>query len=145
MLYHIPKLMTPELLAALYSMGHGDELVITDGNFPASSHSRQHCIDLPGANSTQALESILSLLPVDSYVDNPFATMAVVDSHTDIPPAVIDFSNVLREVASFNELPLSLERFDFYARAKRACVIVRTSDRRPYANIILKKGVINEN
>jgi L-fucose mutarotase len=142
MLYKIPSLITPELLYAMRAMGHGDELLITDANFPATSHG-QECIRLSGVDSSEALAAILTLLPIDTFVDNPFITMAVVDQPDVTPPAVIDFAQIIQAKTAFRSSPIGLERFEFYERAKKAFVIVQTSDIRPYANIIVKKGVIN--
>lgn len=142
MLYKIPSLLTPELLYAMRAMGHGDELVITDANFPATSHG-QECIRLSGVNSSEALAAILTLLPIDTFVDNPFATMEIVDHPETIPPTVEDFTQIIQKKTSFTSSPKGLERFEFYQRAKKAFVIIQTSDIRPYANIMVKKGVIN--
>lgn len=142
MLYHIPSIITPELLYALRAMGHGDELVITDANFPAASHGQQ-CLYISGVTSSEILSAILTLLPIDSFVEQPFATMAVVDRPESIPQAVLDFIKVIQHRSHPNTSIQSLERFEFYERAKRAFIIIQTSDIRPYANIILKKGNIN--
>lgn len=142
MLYNIPSLITPELLYAMRAMGHGDELLITDANFPATSHG-QECIRLSGVNSSEALTAILTLLPIDTFVDNPFVTMEVVNQPDTTPPAVKDFSQIIQEKTTFRSSPEGLERFEFYERAKKTFVIIQTSDIRPYANIIIKKGVIN--
>lgn len=142
MLYHIPSLITPELLYAMKAMGHGDELLITDANFPATSHGRE-CIRLSGVDSSEALSAILTLLPIDTFVDNPFTTMETVDHPDIIPPTVEDFTQIIRNKTQFTSSPKGLERFEFYERAKKSFVIIQTSDIRPYANIIVKKGVIN--
>jgi len=142
MLYNIPSLITPELLYAMRAMGHGDELLITDANFPATSHG-QECIRLSGVNSSEALAAILTLLPIDTFVDNPFITMEVVDNPDIRPPTVQDFTQIIQKKTAFSSSPVGLERFEFYERAKKAFVIIQTSDIRPYANIIIKKGVIN--
>lgn len=142
MLYNIPRLITPELLYAMRAMGHGDELLITDANFPATSHGKE-CIRLSGVDSSEALSAILSLLPIDTFVDNPFVTMEVVDRPDITPPTVQDFAQIIQEKTTFRSSPVGLERFKFYERAKKAFVIIQTSDIRPYANIIIKKGVIN--
>ncbi|MBD5770861.1 RbsD/FucU family protein [Marinomonas colpomeniae] len=144
MLYNIPSLITPELLYAMRAMGHGDELLITDANFPATSHGHgQECIRLSGVDSSEALTAILALLPIDTFVDNPFTTMSVVDQPDITPPTVQDFAQIIQKQTAFNYSPVGLERFEFYERAKKAFVIIQTSDIRPYANIIIKKGVIN--
>ncbi|MBJ7539376.1 RbsD/FucU family protein [Marinomonas transparens] len=148
MLYNIPSLITPELLYAMRAMGHGDELVIVDTNFPAQSHGKQ-CIRLSGVDVSQALAAILTLLPIDTFVENPFATMQVVGDPDAIPPAVQEFTDIIQKKAATQQTeeqqpPVGLERFDFYERAKKAFVIIQTSDSRLYANIIIKKGIIND-
>ncbi|RBP83707.1 ribose ABC transporter [Marinomonas rhizomae] len=142
MLYHVPNIITPELLYAMRAMGHGDELLITDANFPATSHG-QECIRLAGVDSSEALSAILTLLPIDTFVENPFITMEIVDHPETIPPTVEDFTQIIQQKTPFLSSPKGLERFEFYERAKKAFVIIQTSDIRPYANIIVKKGVIN--
>ncbi|WP_417537757.1 RbsD/FucU family protein [Marinomonas sp.] len=142
MLYHIPSIITPELLYAMRAMGHGDELLITDANFPATSHGRE-CIRLSGVNSSEALSAILTLLPIDTFVENPFITMETVDHPEIVPPTVEDFTQIILKKTNITTRPIGLERFEFYERAKKAFVIIQTSDIRPYANIFVKKGVIN--
>lgn len=142
MLFNIPSIITPELLYAMRAMGHGDELLITDANFPATSHG-QKCIPLSGVDSSEALAAILTLLPIDTFVENPFVTMETVDHPEKTPPAVEDFTQIIKQKTEFPSSPKGLERFEFYERAKKAFVIIQTSDIRPYANIFIKKGVIN--
>lgn len=142
MLYHIPSIITPELLYAMRAMGHGDELLITDANFPATSHGRE-CIRLSGVNSSEALSAILTLLPIDTFIENPFVIMEAVDNPEITPPTVEDFTEIIRQKTSHTSSLTGLERFAFYKRAKTAFVIIQTSDIRPYANIMIKKGVIN--
>jgi L-fucose mutarotase len=141
MLLGLDPLLTPELLMILAAMGHGDELTIADANYPATSNAKR-LVRLDGANTTQALAAILSVLPLDSFVDNPVHCMQVVGDPDAIPPAVADFQTVVDRLAGFPEKIGMIERFAFYERAKRSFAIVATSERRLYGNVILKKGVI---
>lgn len=140
MLKHIPQNLSPELLKILMEMGHGDELVISDGNFPAASHAAR-LTRLDGQLIPAVLESILTLMPLDTYVDEPVIYMA---TPKEEPRPVIwkEYGNILIETGNrFAEIA-EIDRFAFYARAKKAYAIVTTSETALYANIILKKGVI---
>jgi L-fucose mutarotase len=138
MLKSINPLLAGELLAILSDMGHGDEIVITDANFPADAVA-QRLVRLPGISATDALEAVLSVLPLDDFVDLPAAAM-------DAPgqrPAIYPEFEALLEKAEGRAIKLDpIERFAFYDRAKQAYAIVATGERRLYANIILKKGVL---
>ena len=141
MLRGIDPLLTPELLMILRAMGHGDEIAIVDANYPALSNAKR-LVRLDGANTTQALEAILSVLPLDSFVDNPAHCMQVVGKPYEIPPAVAEFQKVVDRLAGCPEKIGMIERFAFYTRAKQSFAIVATAERRLYGNIILTKGVI---
>lgn len=141
MLRGINPLLTPELLLTLRAMGHGDEITIVDANYPALSNAKR-LVRLDGADTTEALEAILSVLPLDSFVENPAFCMQVVGKPEEIPPAVADFQKVVDRLSGFPEKIAMLERFAFYARAKQSFAIVATAERRLYGNIILTKGVI---
>lgn len=143
MLRNIPKLLSPELLACLSAMGHGDEIVICDANFPGVSHANRY-FRIDGATATDALSAILQLLPLDSYVDSPALTMAVVGDAKAVPVIVAEFQEIIMTTADNPANLSSLERFDFYDRAKSAFAIVQTNESRLYGNIILKKGVISD-
>lgn len=141
MLRGIDPLLTPELLMILRAMGHGDEIAIVDANFPAVS-SALRLVRLDGANATQALGAILSLMPLDSFVEDPTACMQVVGKPEQIPPAAADFQKIIDRLSGFPKKITMVERFAFYDRAKQCFAIVATGERRLYGNIILKKGVI---
>lgn len=141
MLKHIDSVISPDLIKTLMEMGHGDELVLADGNFPAQSHT-DRCIRADGHSISQLLKAILKLFPLDSYVESPVALMMHGPEITK--PAIWDqYDQILQ---SENQLVSveHLERFAFYERAKKAYAIVATSEKQLYANIILKKGVISE-
>jgi L-fucose mutarotase len=141
MLRGLNPLLTPELLMMLRAMGHGDEIAIVDANYPALRDARR-LARLDGADASQSLEAILTVLPLDSFVDSPAHCMQVVGKPDEIPPAVADFQTIVDRLAGFPEKIAMLERFAFYDRAKQCFAIVATSERRLYGNIILTKGVI---
>jgi L-fucose mutarotase len=140
MLKTINPLLTGDLLAILADMGHGDEIVITDANFPAAAVA-QDLVQLPGITATDTLAAILSLLPLDDFVDFPATAM---DAPGERPAVYGEFERLLAE-AEGRPVPLELiDRFAFYDRAKEAFAVVSTGERRLYANIILKKGVLRD-
>ena len=141
MLKGIHPLLHAELLHVLASMGHGDELAIVDGNFPAAAIARR-LIQLP-VSSAQALDAILTLFPLDTVVAPPALTMQVIGDATAVPEVVRDFAAVLSTHGVSSGALGSLEREAFYARARSAFAIVRTAELRPYGNILLVKGVVN--
>ena len=138
MLIGIHPLLTPDLLHALASMGHGDELVIADANFPSASIARR-LVALPGADAPRALEAILTVFPLDAASPAVFA-MQPAGRQEGPPPPVADFQRVLGASATIG----SLDRFAFYERARNAFAVVRTGELRPYGNAILVKGVVND-
>lgn len=138
MLKTINPLLTGDLLAILADMGHGDELVIVDANFPADAMA-QRLVRLPGISATEALDAVLGLLPLDDFVDTPTAAMDAPDGR---PAMYTDFDRMLAE-AEGREIAIELiGRFDFYDRTRQAYAVVATGERRLYGNIILKKGVL---
>lgn len=142
MLKGLSPLLTPDLLHALASMGHGDEIAIVDANFPAASLARR-LVALPGAGAHEALAAILELLPLDTFDPPPVLTMEVVGNADAIPEPVADFAAVLAD-AGHAEVEIGhLERQAFYARAREAYVVVRTGELRPYGNVLLVKGTVN--
>jgi L-fucose mutarotase len=142
MLKGIHPLLHADLLHALASMGHGDELVIADANFPATSIARR-LIHASGATATDALDAILTVFPIDTFLRPAALTMQVVGDASTIPQPVKEFAEVFvrhgRAAIDFGKL----EREAFYARARNAYAVVRTGDLRPYGNILLVKGVVN--
>jgi L-fucose mutarotase len=138
----IDPLLSPELLHILASMGHGDELLIADANFPAEALA-QRLARLPGADTTMALKAILTVFPLDQYVEQPAAVMAVVDDPAALPDTVREFQAALDAVQGGPVAVERVERFAFYERAREAFAIVATGERRLYGNLILSKGVVN--
>lgn len=138
MLKTINPLLTGELLAILSDMGHGDEIAIVDANFPADSLAQQ-LVRLPASSVTNALEAILSLLPLDDFVDTPVTAMGAPDGR---PAIYTEFDHLLHQAEERSiEIEL-IDRFDFYDRTQTAYAVVATGERRLYANLILKKGVL---
>jgi L-fucose mutarotase len=139
MLRGIHPLLSPDLLHALATMGHGDRIAVVDGNFPALSHANR-LIELPGVSAPAVLEAILSVLPIDDFEPHPVSVMQVVGDAAMIPEAVREFAAILAR----NDLapPARLERRAFYHAAAEAFAVVRTGERRFYGNILLTKGVV---
>lgn len=143
MLKGIPAIISPELLKVLAEMGHGDEIVVADCNFPAASMAKR-LIRCDGLSISQLLKAVLKLFPLDNYVENPVALMEVVHGDKIKPLIWKEYKKIIKSSGEkFDDFEF-LERFDFYDRAKQACAVVATSEFAPYANIILKKGVIRE-
>jgi L-fucose mutarotase len=140
MLKAIPPILSPDVLKILMEMGHGDELVLADGNFPAASVA-QRLVRCDGNGTPALLDAILQVLPLDQYVTQPVALMAVVPGDLHKPTIWNQYSEIIgrRERAVDFEY---VERFAFYERAKRAYAVFATSERALYANVILKKGVV---
>ncbi len=141
MLRNIDPILSPELLYTLRAMGHGDEIVIADANFPGSS-SGPDCIRADGSSASEVLQAVLSVMPLDTFVPDPALTMQVVGDAEAVPDAVADFQRIIDTTADNPAKVQGLERFAFYERAANAFAIVQTGERRLYGNIILKKGVI---
>ena len=141
MLKDISPVISPDLIKVLMEMGHGDELVIADGNFPAASIA-QRLVRADGLGCPILLDAILSLFPLDQYVEKPVALMAVVPDDPYKPVIWDDYRRIVQQHESaFSDFDF-VERFSFYERAKKAYAILATSEMALYANIILKKGVI---
>lgn len=141
MLRNLDPLLSPELLYALRAMGHGDDIVIADANFPGSSLGPD-CIRADGSTASDLLGAVLSVMPLDTFVPDPALTMQVVGDPEAVPEAVADFQKII-DVRADNPAQIQgLDRFDFYQRAASAFAIIQTGERRLYGNIILKKGVI---
>ncbi len=141
MLRDIDPILSPDLLHILRAMGHGDELVIADANFPATS-TGQRVTRLDGLEATRVLEAVLSVMPLDNFVSDPALTMQMVDDPNATPAVVAMFQDIINDTADHPAPIQSLERFAFYERAKDAFAVVQTGEQRLYGNIIVKKGVV---
>jgi len=143
MLKGIPKIISPELIKVLMEMGHGDEIVISDGNFPAAECARR-LVRADGHNVPELLDAILKFFPLDPYVENPVSLMAIVSGDTVKTPIWEVYRQIVKKHNSEFKDFENVERFEFYERAKAAFAIVATGEPALYANIILKKGVVVE-
>lgn len=139
MLKNISPVISPELLKILMEMGHGDELVIGDGNFPAASVA-QRLVRADGHGVPEILDAILALMPLDTYVEAPVALMDNGDENNR-PEIWAKYEEIVKKNEGEKKFALE-ERFDFYDRARNAYAVVATGETAIYANIILKKGVV---
>lgn len=141
MLKNIDPLLSPELLATLRAMGHGDEIAIVDANFPAASSARL-VIRADGLAATAVAGAVLSVMPLDTFVPCAAFHMQVVDDPAGEMPIFAEFRALLRKHEPAAPKLEGIERFAFYERAKRCFAIVATGERRLYGNLILKKGIL---
>ena len=141
MLINIPNILSPGLLKVLMEMGHGDEIVIADGNFPAASHA-QKLVRSDGHNVPDLLDAILQLFPLDTFVKQPVSLMSVVEGDNYVPLIWENYKEIIkRHDARFVDFEM-IERYVFYERARKSYAIIATSEIARYANIILKKGLV---
>ena len=144
MLKGIPQILSPELLKTLCEMGHSDTLIIADGNFPAESMGKgAKVIRMDGHGVPEVLEAILKVMPLDTYVEKSANLMEVMPGD----PVETPIWDVYKEIVSTYDMRGSktvgnIERFAFYEEAKKAYLIIATSEKALYANILLKKGVV---
>ena len=146
MLWGIDPLLDADLLYALRRMGHGDEIAVVDTNYPAVSTAMSTVTGEPllmaGVSAARAVEAILSVMPLDTFVPDPAGRMEVVGDPNAIPPVQREVQAVLDRAAG-KHVPLQgIERFDFYERARSAFVILITGERRFYGDFIFKKCVV---
>ena len=141
MLKGIPPIISPELLKILMEMGHGDEIVIGDGNFPAASNANR-LVRADGHGIPELLAAILRLMPLDPYVEKPVTLMQVVKGD-DYDPVIWEEYRAIIDKYVVHKIDLGyIDRFSFYERASKAYAIIATGEESLYANIILKKGVV---
>lgn len=143
MLKGISPFISPDLLYAMAQMGHGDDLAIVDANFPAHALARH----LPygrvltiGTRLPGALQTVLSLLPLDSFVPAAATSMQVVDDPDAVPEPIAEIIPVIERAGSSLQ---SIDRFGFYELTRNSFAVLQTNDTRLYSNVILKKGVIS--
>ena len=141
MLKGISPILSPELLKILAEMGHGDELVIGDCNFPAQSMNAR-CVRADGLTATELLDAILALFPLDTFVEAPVTLMEVAPGTFDgEPPVWGEFREIVEKHEPGTKFQ-TVERFAFYERAKNAYATLATTERALYACIIIKKGCL---
>ena len=146
MLKGIPKIISPDLLKALCEMGHGDTLVIADGNFPAESVGKDATvIRYDAVGVPPLLEAILALFPLDTYVEKPVSLMEVMQGDTVETPIWKDYEKIVANADARGADAIgTIERFAFYEQAKTAYAIIATGESALYANVMLQKGVVTD-
>jgi len=140
MLKGIHPVLSPDLLLAIARMGHGDEIVIADANFPSSTMGPE-MIRADGVSATEMAEAILTHFPLDTFVPESAWRMEVVGDPGAVPDVCVEFQEIVNRRAGDFKIA-SLERFAFYERSRKAAYIVATTEFRLYGNLILKKGVV---
>ena len=141
MLINIDPILSPEILCTLREMGHGDKLILCDSNFPAySMNSKVHRMD--GVNAARAAEAILSIFPLDSFVDSPIQRMEIDGKPNELNQVHNELIDITKKVAGENWLVTSIERFKFYDEARKAFAIITTNETRPFGCFIFTKGVV---
>ena len=145
MLKGIPKILSPQLLKVLCEMGHGDRIVLADGNFPAESVGKEAIVvRMDGHGVEELLDAVLQLFPLDTYVEKPVQLMEVVPGDTVETPIWESYRRIIRKYDGRGENAIGhLERFRFYEEAKKCYAVVATGEGALYANIILQKGTIS--
>ncbi len=143
MLKNIPPILSPELLKVLMEMGHGDEIVLADGNFPSQSVGKNAVVvRADGHGIPQLLEAILTLMPLDEYIELPVALMQVTPGDPVVPTIWEEYKAIIDRFEPKHNGIEYMERFAFYERAKKAYAIVATGETAIYGNVLLKKGVV---
>lgn len=144
MLKGIPKILSPELLKVLCEMGHSDRLVIADGNFPSESMGKNaKVIRCDGHGVPELLEAILTVFPLDTYVETPVSLMQVMPGDNVETPIWDEYKEIITKYDERGEKAIGqTERFAFYDEAKTAYAIIATGESALYANIMLQKGVV---
>ena len=141
MLKNVPKLLSPQLLKILCEMGHGDEIVIGDANFPSENYG-QRVVRADGIGGEALLDAILTMIPLDTYADENLMLMALTPSDEGKVNPVIWEKYKAIAAKDGNEKIQMLERYEFYDRAKKAYAVIASGEEAIYANVIIKKGVI---
>ncbi len=144
MLKNIPPIISPELLKVLCEMGHSDRIVIADGNFPAESMGKNSIvIRADGHGVPELLDAILTLFPLDTYVEKPVSLMQVMKGDNTKTPIWDEYKAIIRKHDERGDSTVGeVERFEFYEQSKTAYAIIATGEKAVYANIMLQKGVI---
>ena len=146
MLKGLDPRLNADVLYALRAMGHGDVLVIADANFPSDSVARDtvlgELLTMHNLTAPEAVEAVLSVLPLDTFVDDFAARMEVVGKPGEIPPVQKEVQKAIDRAEGRKRTMVSVERFDFYDRARQAYAVIQTGERRFYGCFLLRKGVI---
>ena len=143
MLKGIPAILSPELLKRLCEMGHSDQLLIADGNFPTHTVGENaHIVRMDGHGVCEILDAVLQLFPLDTYTERPVSIMEKVPGDTVATPIWDEFKSIVAKYDSREDAIGSIERFAFYAVARKSYLIIATSEKALYGNIMLQKGVV---
>ena len=143
MLKGVPDIISPQLMKTIMEMGHGDQIVLADGNFPAASNAKR-LVRCDGHGVPELLDAILKFFPLDVYIDKPVSLMAVANGDDYEPTIWDEYTEIVSKYDESKSDFEYVERFDFYKKAKEAYAIVATSETALYANVILQKGVVTE-
>lgn len=141
MLNKIPAIISPELMKVMMEMGHGDELLIADGNYPKLGQP-ERCVRMDGHSIPEILEAILPFFPLDGYVEKPVTLMAILPDDPYVPEIWDQYRGVMKELTVSKDIMQSINKYEFYKQGAKAYAVVTTSESALYANIILKKGVV---
>jgi L-fucose mutarotase len=141
MLKNVPPIISPDLMHVLMSMGHGDSVVIADGNFPADSNA-QRLVRADGHGAVELLKAAMRFFPLDTYADQPACVMQVLPGDDVETPIWAEFARVLSESEGRKVALAEVPRAEFYERAREAYAVVATSEVALYANLLLVKGVV---
>lgn len=143
MLKNIPSILSPTLLKVLCEMGHSDEIVLADGNFPSETMGKQGIVvRADGHDIPSLLRAILPLFPLDQYVKQPVGLMQVAQGDPTVPAIFDCYREILSDHHYDEQVMEYMDRFSFYERAKTAYAVIATGETALYGNILLKKGVI---
>ncbi len=147
MLKGISTVLTGDILKILCDMGHGDELIIADANFPADTYAKR-LVRCSGINGAQLLEAMLPLFPLDSYTDRQAIVMDLTDGDKGkgmpLPEVWADYRRIIAEDCEFFTDLAKIERHEFYERTKKAYAVIQTGEHRQYGNLLLVKGVVKQ-
>lgn len=143
MLKGIPSILAPELLKIMMEMGHGDELVLADGNYPRFGHP-ERVIRMDGHGIPDILDAIMRFMPLDSYVEHPTILMAVLPNDPYVPQIWDEYREIIGRHEMNGAKEIAINKYEFYERASKAYAVITTGETALYANIILKKGVVKE-
>ena len=142
MLKGIDPILNADLLYALRAMGHGDDLVIADANFPSETMATRNLIRMDAASGPRILEAILSVMPLDDFVPDPALRIEVVDDPESTPEVCAEYETIIARATDGKVVLGKMERFAFYERSKQAFAVIASGEQRLYGCVILKKGVI---
>ncbi len=146
MLKGIDPRLNADVLYVLRSMGHGDQIVIADTNFPSDSVAQDtvhgELLRMENLTAAEATEAVLSVMPLDTFVDDFAGRMQIVDDPETIPPVQAEVQNVINAAEGRDRPMVGIERFDFYDAARDAYAVIQTGERRFYGCFIFRKGVI---